>query len=735
MASQLDRSHPRTAAGRWPVMQELRRRPLLADGAMGTELYRLSGHIPGCFDAFNLHRRDLVEQVHLEYLRAGADLIQTNTFGATAPRLESYGLADKVWEINVWGVKLARQAREIAGEPAWVAGSIGPLGRLAQGAMDEDEAVAVYCRQVEGLLAGGVDLFIIETMSDPREALCALRAVRSLSDLPVIVQFSFSTEGHTTASLTPADIARHIASLEEFRPEGLGVNCGSGPAAVLGALQELRTHMDFDGVWSAQPNAGLPTRVAGRLMYEASPRYFAEFVPRFLQAGVRLIGGCCGTTPAHVAAMCQALDAILQAGGSAAEGSAAPGSATAAESSSPAGARGDSDAGFPGVSLLGRGPAAPGVLEDEEGSPRAGDQPRMAAALRATAASPAGAAGADPATGRLRIAVGRHEPQAALEQGRLSPLAGRAAFAQKLGREFVVSVELDPPRGPVARKFLQGAAALGEAGVDAINVADSPMARVRMSAIVGAYLIQAVAGVEAIVHFTARDRNLMGIQSDLLGAHALGLRNVLALTGDPPSLGDYVHATGVYDVDSIGLIRILRELNAGRDSGGHPIAHPTQFTIGAALSPCAQDLATELKRLQAKLEAGAHFIMTQPLYELQPLREVFQRIGELPVPVLLGVMPLHSAKHAEYLHNEVPGIQIPAPIREALHKAGPDGFRVGMELAAEIIQEARESGLVQGVYLVPSFGKYDGVVQLVRDLKQRRDAPGKQASFEGWLSV
>lgn len=685
---------------------------VLADGAMGTLLYSRGAVAEAGLELLNLTHREMVQQAHLDYVLAGARLIETNTYAANRLQLASRGLEDKVWDINLWGAKLARAAREIAGEPVLVAGAVGPVGISGEGAQEADDDLlrAAYREQMEALLAGGIDLFIIETQADPREAVAAIRAARELCHLPVVLEFAFwpsgvqeglhsrltlSSNGEgefvTASGYTPETVAAYLARLTEAeRPEVIGLNCGSGVAYLVEVLDRLRQALSFTAFWSAMPNAGLPRYRGGRLFYAAGPRYLAEQVQPLVQAGVRLIGGCCGTTPEHI----QAMDAALRTGGGvAARAAVAGGPGSGAGSMA---LRGPSSAG-----------ASPGTMVQTSATARA-TMTGMTPATTLVAAEAAEVAGV-PAPGKTLLPV--KTPAG-------TPVA---AFREKLGRQFIVSVELDPPRGSVAKKYLQAASALREAGVDVINVADSPMARVRMGAVAAAFLIEHQVGVETIVHFTARDRNLMAVQSDLLGAHALGLKNVLALTGDPPALGNVARAKPVYDVDSVGLIRVLRELNRGQDVAGNPIGRPTDFTIGCALSPNAEDLDKEIAHFRNKLEAGAQFAMTQPVYELSALERALDKLGGCPIPLLLGVMPLHSFKHAEYLHNEVPGISIPEKIRHELELAGEDGLRVGFEQAAELVTQAQAAGLLAGIYVVLSFGKHEPVCDFVRRV---RDAGG-----------
>ncbi|HHW08426.1 MAG TPA: bifunctional homocysteine S-methyltransferase/methylenetetrahydrofolate reductase [Firmicutes bacterium] len=631
--------------------------PLLADGAMGTLLLGRGISAEVCLEALNLSDRRLIEAVHREYISAGADIIGTNTYAANRCQLSSFGLEDKVWSINVWGAKVARQAREVSGRPVLVAGSMGPLGRSLEpvGSLTKPEAEAAFREQAEALLAGGVDLFLIETMSDVEEAVAALAAVQAICRLPVVLQFTFTPEKATPAGQIPSRIMRRLNELEK-KPAVVGVNCGSGPQVLIEVLREMREASDFPCYWSILPNAGMPVKVGNRQSYQAIPDYFGRAVIHMIEVGARLVGGCCGTTPAHIKAMRASLDHLLKEKQSAGTFPTPLPSSAAVQVMAPSPASSSS----PAVALS---PAPPLV------------------------------------------------PEAHLEQ----PASPQSRFAARLAQGFVISVELDPPKGAVATKFIGAGRLLCEAGVDAINVADSPMARVRMASLVGAHLLMKDVGVETIMHFTTRDRNLMGIQSDLLGAHSLGIRNILALTGDSPTLGNVARATAVYDLDSIGLIHVLSGLNRGIDVAGNSIGEPTSFTIGCALSPNAENLEKELERFRRKLEAGAHFVMTQPLYELEPLYRVLDQLGGCPVPILLGLMPLYSLKQAEYLHNEVPGISIPLHVRQELEKAGDDALRIGLEHAAGLVAEARPH--IAGVYVVGSFGKYEPIARFVRDLR------------------
>lgn len=643
-----------------PFLTAIKERPLLADGAMGTLLYARGASAELSFESLNLSRPEFVQQVHIDYINAGAEVIETNSFSGNRFRLAQHGLEDQVWQLNVWAVKLARNAREIAGQSVFVAGSVGPTGKIWEpfGDTKKSDIEDAFQRQMEGLLAGGVDLFMIETMPSIEETVLAVRAARKLSKLPVVAQLSFSVEGRTLMGAAPEDAAALVSELGDQLPDLVGINCGAGPGPVLEYLEQMVAALRASGfpgdkvAFSCLPNAGMPSLVGGRFMYMSRPDYCASFVEKYLELGARLVGGCCGTTPEHIRFMRAALDQYLKAHGGAL-------------------------------------PSRPAV------------------------------AAANPAARPIEVAS--RQTAAATEKAAPAEAAGPLGIAPLLsaqpGGSFFVSVELDPPKGAVARKLLQAAEKLASAGADSINVGDSPMARVRMSSMATCLLIQEQVGIQTIIHFTTRDRNLMGIQADLLGCQALGIHTVLALTGDPPSVGTYAHATAVYDVDSIGLIRIISELNRGLDIAGNSIGSPTRLSIGCAMNPTAENRALEINRLRRKVEAGAHFLMTQPIYQMSDLTDFLDDFGSCPAPILVGIMPLHSSKHAEYLHNEVPGITIPERIRRAMEKSGEQGARVGLELAEELLEEVRK--IAAGVYLVPSFGRYDDMCTLVERLKKR----------------
>ncbi len=623
-----------------PFLDRLARGPLLADGAMGTYLYSRGISFEHNFDELNLSQPKVIGGVHRAYLAAGADLVETNTFGANRLRLAAFGLEDKVRLIARQGARIARDAREVVGLPAFVAGSMGPLGRpLAPfGSVSPAEAEGLFREAAEGLLEGGVDLFALETFGDLNEILAAVRAIKSLCTLPVMALMTFAEDGRSIVGHLPADC---YAALADAGAEVVGANCSVGPQATLDvitamvAAREVRSPGTPRPRLAAMPNAGLPQMVAGRYVYVATPEYFGAYARRFVEAGVSVVGGCCGTTPEHVARMRVDLGAA---------GASAPETALRVEP------------------------------------------------LPAVPVTPPGDADTPAASG------GEAEP----------------AILAKLRTGFYVSVELDPPRGINPQKILTGAGLLAQHGIDAINVADSPMARVRMSAQALTYLVMRhYPQFEAILHFTCRDRNLMGIQADLLGAHAMGITTILALTGDPPSTGDYPNVTAVYDVDSVGLIRIIKKLNAGTDLAGNPIGERTRFAIACAVNPTADDLELELARFREKIDAGADFAMTQPFYDMAVWDAFLARFGPVPIPVLLGILPLQSFRHAEFMHHEVPGITVPPELRDRLRDAGADAQAAGVQHARDLLYAAR--GRFAGVYLMPSFGRYENVLDVLRD--------------------
>jgi homocysteine S-methyltransferase len=629
-----------------PFLERIARGPILADGGMGTMLYNRGISFERCFDSLNLTDRDVVLGVHQDYIRAGAQFIETNTFGGNSVRLSSHGLEGKVRDVNYHGARIAREAREIMGADVLIAGSMGPLGKNLSpiGAITIDQAQSHFSEQVQALLEGGVDLFVVETISDPAEMSAAVAAIRSLTGLPIVAQMTFTEEGMTLTGRSPEEIG---AFLNELPVEVIGANCSVGPQGMLEVISRL-TKVAKKPL-SAMPNAGMPRLVDGRFVYPSHPSYFAGLVGPFLAQGVRLLGGCCGTTPEHIAAMREVLDVWRPAD----------------------------------------------------------------------------------AVGPKSVTFVSTPPPERLAGGERS--IERSRFASNLGRKFQVSVELDPPKGSNPAKVIDGARLCKAAGCDAVNIGDSPMARVRMSAVATAALIEREVGIDTVLHFTCRDRNLMGIQSDLIGAHALGIRNVLAITGDPPSVGDYPHVTGVFDVESIGLVKVLAGLNEGKDFAGASIGHPTNLAIGVALNPVADDWDRELERFRAKVDAGAQFAFTQPLYRIEPLLKTLEAIQGFRIPVFLGLLPLMSFRHAWFLHNEVPGVVIPDRDLEHMKQAGERGADVGIAICRELLENSRS--LVDGVYLMPSFGRYETCLRVVEGFIERSASPYLDDVIPNHMSV
>ena len=599
--------------------------PLLCDGAMGTLLYARGVSLDACFDVLNLNSPRVVQSIHADYIAAGADCIETNTFGANRFKLAVHGLDNRVREINRRGAALARDVRESAGRDVFVLGSIGPLGKYLAplGTVTADEARAAFREQAEALLEGGVDAFVAETFSDLHEVALAVEAIRSITDAPIVAQMAFADDGTTFTGRSAAEVARALRALPI---QAFGANCSVGSSTLYEVLEQMQA--EAGGLPLAiQPNAGLPSRIGERLIYLSSPTYMAEYAERMVGAGARLVGGCCGTTPQHIAAM-------------------------------------------------------RGVLDRRRPAPRE--------------------------TGRVVVTV---PPSAGVSPGlhiaRPPTVLGRKLTAG----EFVVTVELDPPRGHTVEKLVQGAKLLKERGVDIVDINDGSLGRVRMAVLPTALLVRDATGLDINMHFTCRDRNLMGIQGDLLGAHALDVRNILAMTGDPPRAGDYANATAVFDVDGVGLIEIVRRMNEGLDATGSSIGEPTSFCVGAALNPAAEDVGREIERFHRKVAAGARWVQTQPVYDLEQLDRFLERAGGSPVPVLVGILPLHSARHAEFLHNEVPGITIPDAVRRRLREAGDGALRVGIEMAQELVRTVRQR--YSGAYLMPSFGRFEVVAEVL----------------------
>ncbi len=611
------------------LLERLRERPLLGDGAMGTMLYARGVPLDACFDVLNVNEPKVVQGIHAEYIQAGADWIETNTFGANRFKLAVHGLSSRVREINLRGVKLARDVRETMGRDVFVLGSVGPLGKYLAplGSITPEEARAAFLEQAEGLLEGGVDGFVVETFSDLTEMRQAVEAIRAITDLPVVTQVAFTQDHVTFLGQTPTEVVR---TLRDLPVQVIGANCSVGSSTLYDVLEQMLP--EAGGLALAiQPNAGLPSRIGERLIYISSPAYMADYAARMLVAGARMVGGCCGTTAEHIRAMREAVDRHV------------------------------------------------------------------------------------PRAGVVSVSTPRRVRADARPTPTLPTTAAPTLLQRKVDeREFMVTVELDPPRGHNIEKLVQGAKLLKERGVEIVDINDGSLGRVRMSVLPTAILVREATGLDINMHFTCRDRNLMGIQADVLGAHALDIRNILAMTGDPPRSGDYVNATAVFDVDAIGLIRILTGMNEGRDATGNSVGEPTSFCVGAALDPAAAEPSREMERLLAKAEAGARWCQTQPVYDLEVLERFFQRTRS-PIPVVVGVLPLHSSRHAEFLHNEVPGITVPDGVRARMKDAGDRGLRAGIDTAQSLVSQLR--GRYAGAYLMPSFGRFEVVAEVLDALQ------------------
>jgi methionine synthase / methylenetetrahydrofolate reductase(NADPH) len=599
------------------------------DGAVGTMLYSKGVYINRSYDELCLTAPDLVREVHQEYVRAGAEIIQTNTYGATAHKLQSYGLDKSLRDINVAAAQIARDA---AGTRAFVAGSIGSLGLRIEpyGPTSFDEAKEMFKTQAEALLEGAVDLFILETFSDLSEIRQAIRAVRELCDLPIVAQMTIQMDGNTSFGTTPEVFT---ARLDEWGADVIGLNCGVGPALVLSALEKMRAVTPKK--LSAQPNAGLPRDVQGRQMYMCSPEYMATFARRFIQVGAQFIGGCCGTTPAHIKLLADAIRSIS-----------------------------------PRQTQV--------FIKDSE------------------------------------TVVARIEDLKPADVT-VVPLAERSKWGAKIARgEFVTSVEVLPPKGCDAQKTLESIKLLKENNVDAVNIPDGPRAQTRMSAQATAVLVEQQIGIEAVLHYCCRDRNLLGMMSDLLGAAALGLRNLLLITGDPPKMGPYPDATAVFDIDAIGLTNMVNKLNHGLDLGNNPIGCPTAFTIGVGVNPGAVNMEEEIKRFEYKVEAGAQYAITQPVFDTEQLRDFLRQIEHVRIPVVAGIWPLVSYRNAEFLHNEVPGVRVTSDILERMRVASDKSKEAardeGIAIARESLMEVRD--VIQGVQVSAPFGNVKYALQV-----------------------
>jgi homocysteine S-methyltransferase len=605
-------------------LARLKASPVLCDGAMGTLLYSKGIFINRSYDELNVSQPDLIRGIHHEYLQAGAEVIETNTFGGNSVRLERHGLGDKVHDINFHGARLAKEAAKSF--DAWVAGAVGPLGIRIEplGKMSFQETRDIFRQQIAALLEGGVDILILETFGYIDELHQAIHAARELDPLvPIVAQVTLDEESNCLDGSTPEIFAPRI---EEWGADVIGCNCSVGPVPMLDSIERVRAATTLP--LSAQPNAGIPRSVEGRNIYLCSPEYMASYARKFVTAGVRLVGGCCGSTPEHIRVMKSALRAT--------QARARTGSATAKAQTAP-----------------------------------------VVASL---------------------------------------PLEERSQLGAKIARgEFLTMVEILPPKGTNIHKELEGAKFLKSVGVDAINIPDSPRASARMSNQALSLLLQQQAGIEAILHYTCRDRNVLCIQSDLLGAAAIGIRNLICITGDPPKMGGYPDATAVFDVDAIGLVNIVHNLNRGLDIGGNPMGAGTGFVIGIGANPGVPNIDEEIRRFEYKVEAGAEYAVTQPVFDLSLLENFLRRIEHFKIPVVAGIWPLVSARNAEFMKNEL-RVSVPESIMDRMTRAtSPEAAKEeGIAIAREMLIAVRH--MVQGAQISAPQGKYAAAVDVLEAL-------------------
>ena len=608
------------------------KKPLLADGAMGTLLHERGVGFDQCFDHLNLKNPALVSEIHREYIEAGSEMIFTNTFGANKYKLSKHGLENQIEEINFAAVDLARKTILASFKNVLIAGDVGPLGvRLAPfGRVQPEQAFVTFKEQISALIEANIDLLVIETITDLYEIREAIRAAREVDmDIPIIASMTFTRDDRTLLGDNPYKV---VKSVSDFDADVIGINCSGGPNQLQRLIKEMH-HISPQSFFLVKPNAGWPEQVSGRIFYPASPEYFGEYALTFWKAGAKIIGGCCGTTPDHIAAMRKSIDTNE-------------------------------------ISNIENGITF-SVIDAEEISEKV------------------------------------QEP---------------TQFAQKLSaKEFVFAVEMDPPRGLSTHKLLAGASLLAEAGADVIDVADSPMARMRMSPWAVCDLVQRSTKIETVLHFPTRGRNLLRVQGDLLASHALGVRNVFVVMGDPTAIGDYPEAMDNFDVAPSGLIKLIKQrFNQGIDHAGSDIGQATNFFVGCALNISAPDTKREMLILQRKIRNGADFLLTQPVYETKRIKTFIEsyenEYGIIQIPILVGILPLASARHAAFLQQEVPGIEIPEYLHEEMRKAGEEGANTGILLANNLINELKE--ITQGIYLMPAFNRFDYAAEIIEKNKQ-----------------
>lgn len=598
---------------------------IVFDGGTGTYLYEKGVFINRCFDELNLTNPELVSEVHRDYINAGADVIETNTYGANIFKLTPHGLNDKVYEINLRGAQIARKA---AGDTVLVAGSVGPLGVQLEplGKLGFDEAKDTFKEQIKGLIDGKVDLIILETFATVNELIQAIRAVKELDEnIPIIAQVTINDD---STLLSGAPLSRFVEKLADYKVDAIGINCSVGPKSMLEALETLKSITTIP--ISIQPNAGVPQNIGGRNIYMASPEYMAEYAKRFILKGAEIVGGCCGTNPTHIKAIRKAVQAL---------------------------------------------------------------QPAKRMDVKVS-----------------ELAIEKPEEVRVYEKFEKSRLANKL-----LKKEFVSMVELVSPRGVSPQREIERARKLYHFGIDSINIPDGPRASARMSALALATILQREVGIETVLHIACRDRNVIGMQSDLLGAWALGIRNILAITGDPPKLGNYPDATAVFDVDAIGLTNLITRLNNGLDLAGNPIGEPTGFNVAVGVNPGAINLDEEIRRLDWKIEAGAEYMITQPVFDIRLLERFMKRIEYVKLPIISGLWPLVSYRNAEFMNNEVPGATVPADIMERMRKTNTkeEGFNEGIAIAKETFNTIKSE--INGIQLSAPLGRIEAIFKILEN--------------------
>lgn len=603
-------------------IEKIQKKVILFDGGMGTEIYKRGVFINKCYDELNIIDPNIIKSIHEDYKNAGADVLESNTYGANRIKLNKHGLLDKLYEINFQGVKIAK---EVAGDDVWVAGSMGPLGVQIEplGPTSKEEAQEYFKEQAQALIDAGADLIILETFIYPTELEQAVKAVKSIADIPVVAQMTID---ENCDSLTGASPEIMIQELEEIGADVVGINCTVGPQVMLNWLEAAREHTTLP--ISVMPNAGKPRNVDGRNIYLTSPEYMGEYAKHFVNLGANIIGGCCGTGPEHIKKMKEYISSVS-------------------------------------VSNF-----------------------------------------------QQKITISKIEDNPNIEK---IPQEKKSRLASRLAKgNFVTFVELLAPRGVSAKNEIEKSREMNYYGIDVINIPDGPRASARMSALSLALQIQRDVGIETVLHYVCRDRNVIGIQSDLLGAYALGVKNILAITGDPPKLGNYPDATGVFDVDAIGLVNILNRLNNGMDIAGNPIGNPTGFFIGVGANPVAVNMDKEIARLDWKVDAGAEYIVTQPIFDRKVFEQFMKRIEHIKIPVIAGLWPLTSIRNAEFMNNEVPGCSVPEEILIRLRKLSDSkeaGLAEGIKIAQEILRDIKD--MINGVQISAPFGRVSSIPEVL----------------------